>query len=249
MINELLLLSGNDIPFEDAQIIIHPPTLKEIAYIGEEAFFVGCELLKFSKDILTDEDKSHLVDQSNFDILMLIMNEQNGAMQYNIECFLKVLILLFPSYDINFDFNEGIILTSHDDFENHYINNSNFENFKKHIVALLSLDSFNGKEQGAYNPNGELAQKIANKFKKRHQELAKQKNAPNKVAVFSRYISILSVGEQKDINSFMHYTIYQLLDEFHRFELKANYDTYIKFKMAGAKDLKDPEDWMKDIHE
>ena len=75
MINELLLLSGNDIPFEDAQIIIHPPTLKEIAYIGEEAFFVGCELLKFSKDILTDEDKSHLVDQSNFDILMLIMNE------------------------------------------------------------------------------------------------------------------------------------------------------------------------------
>lgn len=249
MINELLLLSGNDIPFEDAQIIIHPPTLKEIAYIGEEAFFVGCELLKFSKDILTDEDKSHLVDQSNFDILMLIMNEQNGAMQYNIECFLKVLILLFPSYDINFDFNEGIILTSQDDFENHYINNSNFENFKKHIIALLSLDSFNGKEQGAYNPNGELAQKIANKFKKRHQELAKQKNAPNKVAVFSRYISILSVGEQKDINSFMHYTIYQLLDEFHRFELKANYDTYIKFKIAGAKDLKDPEDWMKDIHE
>ena len=249
MINELLLLSGNDIPFEDAQIIIHPPTLKEIAYIGEEAFFVGCELLKFSKDILTDEDKSHLVDQSNFDILMLIMNEQNGAMQYNIECFLKVLILLFPSYDINFDFNEGIILTSRDDFENHYINNSNFENFKKHIIALLSLNSFNGKDQGAYNPDGELAQKIANKFKKRHQELAKQKKAPNKVAVFSRYISILSVGEQKDINSFMHYTIYQLLDEFHRFELKVNYDTYVKFKIAGAMDLKDPEDWMKDIHE
>ena len=47
----------------------------------------------------------------------------------------------------------------------------------------------------------------------------------------------------------MHYTIYQLLDEFHRFELKVNYDTYVKFKIAGAKDLKDPEDWMKDIHE
>lgn len=249
MINELLLLSGNDIPFEDAQIIIHPPTIQEIAYIGEEAFFTGCELLKFSKDILMDEDKSYLVNQSNFDILMLIIHEQNGAMQYNIECFFKVLILLFPSYEINFDFNEGIRLTSQKDNEVHFINNSNFENFKKHIIALLSLDSFNGKDQGAYNPEGDLAQKIANKFKKRHQDLAKQKGAPNKVAIFSRYISILSVGEQKDMNSFMQYTIYQLLDEFHRFELKINYDTYIKFKIAGAKDLKDPDDWMKDIHE
>ena len=39
MLNDLLLLSGNDIPFEQAQISIHQPTIKEIAYIGEENFF------------------------------------------------------------------------------------------------------------------------------------------------------------------------------------------------------------------
>lgn len=33
-LDELLLLSGNDIPFIEAQITIHQPTLKEIAYIG-----------------------------------------------------------------------------------------------------------------------------------------------------------------------------------------------------------------------
>jgi hypothetical protein len=27
------------------------------------------------------------------------------------------------------------------------------------------------------------------------------------------------------------------------------YDIYLKAKMAGAKDMKEPEDWMKDIHE
>jgi hypothetical protein len=27
-----------------------------------------------------------------------------------------------------------------------------------------------------------------------------------------------------------------------------NYDIYLQAKMAGAKDLKEVEDWMKDIH-
>jgi hypothetical protein len=26
------------------------------------------------------------------------------------------------------------------------------------------------------------------------------------------------------------------------------YDMYLKAKLAGAKDIKEPEDWMKDIH-
>ena len=49
MLNDLLLLSGTDIPFQKAQISIHQPTIKEISFIGEEAFFIGCELLNFSK--------------------------------------------------------------------------------------------------------------------------------------------------------------------------------------------------------
>ena len=51
------------------------------------------------------------------------------------------------------------------------------------------------------------------------------------------------------MNSFMKYTVYQLFDEFQRFELKMGYDIYFKAQLAGAKDLKEPEDWMKDIHE
>lgn len=40
MLNNLLLLSGNDIPFVSAQIAIHQPTIKEIGYIGEQSFFL-----------------------------------------------------------------------------------------------------------------------------------------------------------------------------------------------------------------
>ena len=75
-----------------------------------------------------------------------------------------------------------------------------------------------------------------------------QKEKPNKVAILSRYVSILAVGQKKDINSFMQYTVYQLFDEFKRYELKLNWDIYLQAKMAGAKDLKEVDDWMKDIH-
>ena len=34
MKNELLYISGNDIPFEEARLILHQPIIKEIAFIG-----------------------------------------------------------------------------------------------------------------------------------------------------------------------------------------------------------------------
>jgi len=39
------------------------------------------------------------------------------------------------------------------------------------------------------------------------------------------------------------------MDEFSRFNLKLQYDAWVKYKIAGAKDLQDPEDWLKDMHD
>ena len=81
MINDLILLSGNDIPFELARTVIHQPTIKEIAFIGEDAFFAGCDFLKFSKDKLKEEDKIHLEKLTNFDILMSIVTAKDVEVQ------------------------------------------------------------------------------------------------------------------------------------------------------------------------
>jgi hypothetical protein len=35
-----------------------------------------------------------------------------------------------------------------------------------------------------------------------------------KVTILSRYISILAVGENKNINDLLNYSVYQLFDEF-----------------------------------
>jgi hypothetical protein len=50
------------------------------------------------------------------------------------------------------------------------------------------------------------------------------------------------------MNSLLNYTIYQLFDEFKRFQLKLAWDIHIKAQLAGAKDLEEVEDWMDDIH-
>lgn len=101
MNNELLLLSGRDIPFIEAGLTIHPLKLNEIALLGEEIFYTGCELLRFSKDILETEDKVNLSNYSDFQILMSIMSDNSVAMQKNISATHMVLDMIFPDYNVN----------------------------------------------------------------------------------------------------------------------------------------------------
>ena len=141
--NELLLLSGNDIPFVEGAVTIHQPTLREIAYLGEEVFFTGCELLKFSKDILSNEDKTNLSQYSDFHILMSIMSDKSVATQFNVSSALMVLEMIFPNYLIDFDLNEGFILFKSKDEENQIMGKlgpDNFDAFKNILKVMFCLE-------------------------------------------------------------------------------------------------------------
>lgn len=242
MNNELLFLSKNDIPFKEAQVNIHQPTIKEISLIGEESFHIGCQFLNFSKDILSEEDRTVLADKSDFDIFMSIINGPQGV-RYK-TCVSLILTLLFP--DFIFKFANNKIILQKDDFTTS-INSNNFNQFKNIVINMFGLEQ--KEQEGKYNPSDGLASKIAEKFEKRRQQLAKQKGESlGKIAIFSRYVSILAVGNQKDLNDLMEYTVYQLKDEFKRFQLKQSFDIYLQAKMAGAKDLDEVDNWMDDIH-
>ena len=248
MINDLLLLSGNDIPFEQARTVIHQPTVKEIAYIGEEAFFGGCDFLRFTKNKLSEQDKVHLEHMTNFDILMSIMMAKEVEVQKSKTSALMVLSLIFPQHSIKLE-KQAIVFQGTEDINSFKIDNENFENFKEILDEMFCLKEGDA-EGSAYNAQDPLAQRIVDKFNKRRQVLSEQKGAQekNKVAILSRYVSILAVGQKKDLNQLLNYTVYQLFDEFNRYQLKTSYDIYFEAKMAGAKDLKEVEDWMKDIH-
>lgn len=116
MKNELLLLSGVDIPFIKGTVTIHQPTIKEISFIGEEGFFAGCEMLRFSKDILSDEDKTRLFNYTDFNILMSMMNDKSGPMMFNISCAKQVLDLIFPLYTVTLAPNAILLIDANDKF-------------------------------------------------------------------------------------------------------------------------------------
>ena len=244
MIDELLLLSGNDLPFLQGKLIIHQPRVKEIAFITEQRFWSACELLKFDKNILLDQDKNGLSNRSNFNIIMTMIQERNIESQKAYLNVLSLLALMFPTYKINLKKNI-IQFRNNETNEVGEINQNNFQDFKKILISMFCLTS---KENKEYNPSGDLAKRIADKIRKGREKKAEL--APSKkIAIISRYVSILAAGQQKDINDLMNYTIYQLMDEFKRFELKLHYDAWQRFKIAGAKDMEDPEDWLKDIHD
>ena len=250
MDNSLLLFSGNDIPFIEARLLVHNPTIKEISFIGEDNFFAGRELINFSKNNLTEEDKINLKNQTDFDIIIAILKERKAVMQKNRDCVLMILALLFPEYTIDIQ-NKQIVLTHEKTKENAYINNDNFNAFRNLFNNLFPFELGTDSIKQEFNPQGSLAKKIADKLKKARQKVAEVKTQKQnkKINILGKYISILAIGEQKDINNLFDYTVYQLLDEFKRYELKMNYDIYIQARMAGAKDEKEIEDWMQDIHE
>lgn len=248
MINELSLTTGIDIPFPEAKLIMHQPRINEIALIGgEEIFFTGCNFLNFSKEFFLEEkDRFNLAHLTNFEVFMSIVKNKDIAGARNRICALRVLTLFFPNYEMRFGLNE-IIFKMPNSLDELYINKDNFEIFKQMIVQVCCLDKLFDNKQD-YNPQGDLAKKLAEKFKKRHQILSqKNQNLDKDKSIFSQYMSILAVGESRDINSFSNYTIYQLLIEFQRFTMKENYDTYIQAKLAGGQNLKEVDYWMKEI--
>lgn len=243
MVDELMLLSGNDIPFVEGRLIIHPPTIKEIGYITEENFWYGCELLKFNKEILTEQDKKDLSDISNFNIIMNMMHQKTPQSQKARLQVASIFTIMFPLYKVIFE-DDKIVFIHVQTQEQGEINEQNFEIFRDILIKMFCLET----EEKQYDPSGELAKKIADQIKRSKQKKAKL--APHtKVSLFTRYVSILAAGQYKDINMLMNYTVYQLMDEYKRFNLKLQYDSWLKFKCAGATGMEDPEDWFKDIHE
>jgi len=251
MVDEIALITGIDIPFIPAEITIHQPTIEEIAYIGEASFFIGIHFLNFSRDMLElkEEDIIKLQELSDFNILMQLLFQDNPTAHYHRNCIQMVLTLMFPEA-------EKIIVVSNmiaivQDGQNHIINDTNFQQFKEIVGEIYAMNEMD-KGQRDYNPANERASKIAEQLRRGRLKAKKIKQMNDTEgqsdSIISRYISILAVGEQKDINLFKKYTVYQLFDEFNRYSYKLAFDQNMSFRLAGAQDLEQPKDWMANMH-
>ena len=239
-LDKLILQTGVDIPFPKAQLTVHQPKIAEISYIGESNFHIGSQFLLFDKNKLTSEDKINLDNQSNFNIFMSVMNSHEKAIHKTNA--LMILALLFPQAKLKIEADK--ILLQLENFSSS-INETNFNEFQNIVAQMFCLEE--SQEKDGYNPADDLAKGIVEKLKKRKQKLAKQKQNIEELSIYSKYISILSVGLKKDKNELSNYTIPQLRDEFDRFILKQDFDIYLKAKLAGAQDLEEVKNWMEDL--
>lgn len=244
------------VPFPPAQLVIYQPSIYEVALLGETNFFMALNALTKDYKNSIIEDNSNLDSLTNFDIIMSIMREktENGKLIF-INVF-QLFTLILPDYkpiitpaSIVF---QDIKTEEGSQPQTHMIDKNNFDIFAQYLYEIFGLGAFLG--DGAiqdYNPGGDRARALVEKFKKKHEYLAQLKKDRGEntavASILGRYINILAVGEQKDKNQLSQYSVYQLIEEFKRFELKEVFDYTTQAKMAGAKNVKDAKDWMQDI--
>lgn len=237
----LALMAGIDIPIPECQLILHQPTIKEIAYIGEEDFFAGVQCLCLQKNMVI-QDESLLSTTSNFQIFMTIMTEKQT--QDKKEQVLTVLSVLFPTYQVIF--TPRSMMFNHDQ-GNCMVDENNFEKLQQ---ALSQIFCIQNSDAAAFNPSSKKAQEIADKLMKARKKVA-QLNAEKggNGSALAQYVSSLTIGvASMSLHDCFELTMYQLYDLMERYSLYLNWDIDLRSRMAGASGDKPLENWMKNIH-
>lgn len=236
------LATGIDLPIPELQICIHQPTVREISLMGETAFLTGIQLLSINKSMYSG-DNILLNDVSNFQIFIQIMMEKQVEAEKK-QAVKDVLTLLFPNCKVNFT-PRSMLLNFGE--VNVIIDEGNFEILQNLLQMMFCL---NKTDQQTFNPGNDKAKEIANKLMKARQKVAAQKEKEGGGgSMFGQYLSILTVGiDSMSLKDCMDLTMYQLYDLVERFTLYINWDIDIRGRMAGAKNDKPIDNWMKNIH-
>ena len=245
-----MLITGIDVPVPELELILHQPTIKEIAFIGELEYFSTLQILCFNRDILIAKNSSgssYLEAMNNFDIFMTLIGNSKGTNIKN--DIINVLTLFLPTFEITFlPQHFGIQLHSSQLNKVLIINDSNFDAFRQAINDVSAISHSAGKENSTFNPKDKRAAEIAAKIMRGRAKAAQYNHETNN-GILARYVSILTIGTNSmSLQACLNLTLYQLYDLVERYGLYVGWDLDIRSRLAGGKPDKSPDDWMKDIH-
>ena len=229
----LPLMTGIDIPIPECCLILHQPTIKEISYIGEKAYFTGAQCLCLTSSMYEDGG-------TNFSVFMKLMREEKAKdKRRDVE---SVLTLLFPNYNIIFT-PRSILFNQNE--ESFIIDEGNLEDLQKILEQVFCLNK-NGQQ--SFNPGNKAAKAIADKLMRARQRVAEEKHE-GIGSLLAQYSSILTIGlESMSLQNVIELTVFQLYDLVERFQLYMAWDIDARSRLAGGKPDSKPEDWMKVIH-
>ena len=233
----LALMAGIDIPIPELQLTVHVPTIKDIAYMGEQQFFMAVQYICLEKESLV-QDETLLASLTNFQVLMKVL-EQSQDKEKKI-ALITLLKLLFPEYT-------AMITIAGETAKTVMIDDSNFTIFQSVMRQVLCVNSLFQGENVIYNPANDRAKEIADKIMRNRRKVAEQKGASNE-SVLTRYISILTVAKVISLSECGALNMFQLFDLMERYTGYVEWDTDLKVRLAGEKPDKQVESWMKELH-
>ena len=239
---DLALMVGIEIPIPELQMVIHPPTIRDIAYMGEPDFFAAMSYLCLDKEALV-QDKSLVSNMTNFQVLMKVLQQKgNASKKIAIQ---TLLTMLFPDYKVAMMPNS--IIFTRQDFPPVMVDDSNFDILQGAIKRVLCASNvFQGKHI-VYNPSNAAAKRIADKIAQGRRKVAELKaKQEGDSSMLSRYISILSIGA--GISGMADFTLYQLFDLMERYSAYVEWDVDLRVKLAGGKPEKQVETWMRNLY-
>ena len=239
----LALMTGINIPIPELKLVLHQPTIQEIAYMGEQDFFTAIHYLCLDKEALV-EDENLLQNLTNFQVLMKVI-EQFETPEKKI-AILTLLSLLFPDYKAMIT-PRSIILNNLEAEQTVLIDNENFSILQNTLKEVLCVSNIFQGENVVYNPANDAAKRIADKLMRGRKKVAELKGKNNESAI-TRYLSILAIGVPMAMNNLLSLTIYQLFDLVERYTLYTDWDIDLRVRLAGGTPKSEVENWMKNIH-
>lgn len=238
-------MAGGDIPIPELQITIHPPTIREISFMGDKDFFMAMQYLCVDKEVLI-QDETLLSTLTNFQVIMKVL-EQSKDKQKKKAIIQTLLLLLFPERQSTI--LPSSIILSKKDAELVVIDDNNFSVLQEYIKAILCVQNIFQGDNIVYNPANEAAKKIADKIMAGRRKVAELKNGGSNESILTRYVSILTVGiNSMSLSDCLNLTLFQLFDLMERYTSLVEWDTDLRVRLAGGRPDKTVESWMRDLH-
>lgn len=243
---QLALMAGIDIPIVELQLTIHPPTVKDIAFMGEQEFFRAAQYLCVDKEVLI-QDENVLRGLNNFQVLLKVLEQskdKSAKIALN-----TLLLLLFPNYRTVIMPKSIIITQLSADAEPIIIDENNFDILQEVAKEVLCMSSlFQGKNI-VYKPANAAAKRIADKLMRSRKKIAEQKALKDQgESVLTRYLSVLTIGAGISPQECTGLNLFQLFDLMERYTSYVEWDTDLRVRLAGGKPEKQVESWMRNLH-
>lgn len=243
---QLALMAGIDIPIVELHLTIHPPTIKDIAYMGEQEFFRAAQYLCVDKEVLI-QDENVLQGLNNFQVLLKVLEQSKDKSAKT--ALNTLLLLLFPDYKTVIMPRSIIITQMKADAEPVTIDENNFDILQDVAREVLCMSSlFQGKNI-VYKPGNAAAKRIADKLMRSRKKIAEQKALKDQgESVLTRYLSVLTIGAGISPQECTGLNLFQLFDLMERYTSYVEWDTDLRVRLAGGKPEKQVESWMRNLH-